>query len=250
MIPNILLEVAVASLTDVQVADKNGADRLELNAALALGGLTPSLGLLREARAVTTLPLVVLLRPRASGFHYSDDEFRVLLADLELALEHGADAIAFGILTSQGTIDQPRCAEVLRRTEQVRKRSVVFHRAFDVVPDPLASLEVLVDLGIQRVMTSGQETSALRGASLIARLVEQAAGRLEILPAGGINGSTVSALVNQTGCNQVHASVRELRPDRSTAARPQVRYCANVWPEEHFEATNAEAVRELRRILG
>ena len=128
-----LLEVAVASVADVRAAESGGADRLELNAALSLGGLTPSLGTLIEVRQATRLPLFVMLRPRPGAFCYSATEFPVLLRDLDLVLSHGADGIVFGILNDDATIDRVRCREVVR---QAGSKPVVFHRAFDLTPEP------------------------------------------------------------------------------------------------------------------
>jgi copper homeostasis protein len=244
----ILLEVCIASVEDALAARAGGADRLELNAALNLGGLTPSAGLLVEVRRAVALPLIVMARPRPGGFCYSDAEFRVLLRDVAFSLEQGADGIAFGVLTEAGEIDRERTRRVV---EQVGPRQAVFHRAFDVTPDPARALEQLVELGVRRIMTSGQEETALAGASRIAALIEQAAGRIEVLPAGGVNPITVAEVLARTGCDQVHASLRASRPDRSTAARPQVRFgTATNPPDDRFEATSEDRVRQMRVLLG
>jgi copper homeostasis protein len=167
--------------------------------------------------------------------------------DADLALEHGADGIAFGALHPDGTVDVPRCRELVRR---LGDRAAVFHRAFDVTPDPLTALEQLIDLGIHRVMTSGQEESAYNGAPLIAELMRRAAGRIEILPAGGINCFTVADVVARTGCTQVHASLRTRRVDGSVALRPQVSFGGAVkLPEDRYDATSPEAVADLRGRL-
>ncbi len=149
----VLLEVAVASVEDALAAQAGGADRLELNSALGLGGLTSSLGTLQEVKATLALPVFVMIRPRPGGFAYSDADFRVMQRDSDLALQHGADGLVFGILTPEGQVDAQRCHTLVR---QAAGRVAVFHRAFDVTPDPLAALEQLIDLGFQRVMTSGQ----------------------------------------------------------------------------------------------
>lgn len=243
----VLLEVAIGSLEDAQTAHQGGADRVELNAALALGGLTPSLGLLMEVKQAIPLPVIAMLRPRPAGFCYREAEFRVLRRDLEILLNHGADGIAFGLLQQTGEVDLPRCREVIR---QIGQREAIFHRAFDVTPDAARTLEQLVDLGIKRVMTSGQQENALKGASQIAKLLEQARGRIEILPAAGVNGQTVAEILARTGCDQVHASLRTLCLDRSGAARPQVRFHRTSMPaEDQYEVTSLEALRELRAKL-
>jgi copper homeostasis protein len=241
------LEVPVASVEDAVAARTGGADRLELSAALALGGLTPSLGTLQEVRRAVALPLIVLLRPRPGGFCYSPADYRVIQRDLDLALEHGADGVAVGILTAEGTVDLERCRQLLR---QAGEKPVVFHRAFDVTPDPLTALEQLVELGVARVMTSGQEESAYAGAGRIAELLRHSAERIEVLPAGGINRFSVADVLARTGCDQVHASLRTASTDPSTRARPQVFFGGAHRPSEaRFDATSADAVAQLRQLL-
>lgn len=212
----VILEVCVESVDDAAAAARGGADRLELNAALALDGLTPSLGLLAEVRrsAGARFPIVAMARPRAGDFSYSDSEFRVLLRDAGMLLENGADGIAFGILTARGDVDVTRCRRVVRAVESARAtrnrfEGAVFHRAFDRVRDPRRALEQLIDLGVTRVMTSGHQPAALRGARLIADLIKRAGGRIEILPAGGVRPANAAALLSRTGCDQVHTSLRE-----------------------------------------
>jgi copper homeostasis protein len=243
----VLLEVPVASVQDALDAQEGGADRLELNAALSLGGLTPSLGTLIEVKAAVALPVFVMIRPRPGGFAYGEADLRVMQRDADLALQYGADGIVFGILTADGRVDVDRCRCLLR---QVGDRAAVFHRAFDVTTNPFEALEQLIDLGFRRVMTSGQEETAYNGAALIAELIRRGAGRIEVLPAGGINRFTVTDVVARTGCDQVHASLRTNREDRSVAARPQMSFGGTVkLPEDCYNATSPEAVAELRGLL-
>lgn len=243
----ILLEICTASVDDCVAAAEGGADRVELNAALAQGGLTPSLGVLIEARQSVSIPIIAMVRPRPGGFHYSDRDFAAMQRDADLLLEQGADGLAFGILHADGTIDTGRCRALIR---QMEGREAVFHRAFDVVPEPSGALEQLIDLGVTRVLTSGQEASAYDGAANIAAYVEQAAGRIEILPGGGINRFTVADVLARTGCDQVHASLTMLRADPSTQARPHIAFGGAVRPpEDQFSTTNADAVADLRRRL-
>lgn len=241
----VLLEIAIGSVEDGLTAQAGGADRLELNSALPLGGLTPSLGTLIELKRSATLPVMAMVRPRRGGFDYGDADFRVMRRDVDLLLEHGADGIVFGVLNADGTVDVPRCRELVT---QIGDRPAVFHRAFDVTPDPFAALERLIDLGVKRVMTSGQEESAYNGTALIAELIRRAAGRIEVLPAGGINRFTLRDVLERTGCDQVHAGLRTQRPDRSTAARPQVSFGGGVKSsEEHYDATDGDAVATLQQ---
>jgi len=243
----IVLEVPIASVEDAVAAQAGGAARLELSAALALGGLTPSLGMFLEVRRAVAMPVVVMLRPRPGGFAFSDADFDVMRRDLELFLAHGADTFAFGVLRDDGTIDECRCRLLL---SQIGTAHAVFHRAFDVTPEPFAALEQLIALGVRRVLTSGQQESAYNGAPLIAELIRRAAGRIEILPGGGVNRFTVADIVARTGCDQVHASLRQARYDPSTRLRPDIAFGAPVkTPEGRYDSTNAVAVAELTAQL-
>ena len=242
-----ILEICTASIDDCLAAQEGGAHRVELNAALTLGGLTPSLGTLIEARAALDIPIIVMIRPRPGGFCYSPRDFAAMQRDVDLALEHGADGIAFGILAEDGRLDESRCRLLIAQAEGWE---TVFHRAFDVVPDPEETLERLIDLGVTRVLTSGQQASAYNGAEAIARYVQQAAGRIEILPGGGINRFTLADVLARTGCSQVHASLTTTRTDASTQARPHVTFGGSFRaPEDRFSTTDAGAVANLRRRL-
>jgi copper homeostasis protein len=242
----VLLEVCVASIEDALAAQAGGADRLELNAALELGGLTPSLGTLLQVKQAVSLPVVVMIRPRPGGFCYSAADFEVMQRDAALALEYGADGIAFGVLHEDGTVDVERSR---RLATLAGSRQAVFHRAFDVTPEPFTALEQLIGLGVRRVLSSGQEATAYNGAVLLRRLIERAAGRIEVLPAGGINRFTLADVFERTGCDQVHASLRSQRYDPSTLARPQVAFGSAGLPEESYGGTCSTSVAALRALL-
>src|SRR5579863_6467483 len=163
----VLLEICCGSIDDAIEAEKGGADRVELCSALFLGGLTPSVGTLQEAKRRLKIPIMVMVRPRGGGFCYTEAEMASMERDTEAAIENGADGVVFGILQSNGTIDVPRCRRI---RELIGNRQAVFHRAFDVTPEPFAALDQLVDLGITRVLTSGQKDSVPEGADLIRKL--------------------------------------------------------------------------------
>ena len=211
-----LLEVCVETVEDALIASRHGADRLELCCGLETGGLTPSRGQLRETRAAVgpNLPIMVLVRPRSGDFVWSRSETAVMLFDLETLLAEGANGAVVGGLRPDGSIDREH-ARVVRRAIGT-ERQAVFHRAFDHVvegTEPLAtghdpSLEELIEIGYDRVLTSGREATAERGIAKLARWVSQSRGRLEILAGGGIGPANLAAIVRQSGCRQVHASLR------------------------------------------
>lgn len=201
----ILLEIACASVADAVAAARGGADRLELCAALELGGLTPSLGLLAAVRRRARLPVMAMARPRAGDAVYTTAEWSVMEADAELLLEAGADGVVFGALDARGAVDERRTRGMVLLAAGAE---VVFHRAFDAARDPFDALESLVACGVTRVLTSGNRPSALEGADRIRALVERAEGRIEVLPAGAIRESNVETVVRRTGCAAVHLSRR------------------------------------------
>jgi copper homeostasis protein len=240
---NILLEICCGSIDDAIQAEKGGADRVELCSALFLGGLTPSMGTMQEAKRRLKIPVMVMVRPRGGGFCYTEAEMATMERDVEAAIDAEGDGIVFGILEGDGKID-------IRRTKRMRqligKRQAVFHRAFDVTPDPFKALEQLVDLGITRILTSGQKDSVPEGVELIAKLVERAGKRIEILPGGGVRPFNVGEVVERTGCRQVHMTAWSTVSDSSTQARPEVTFGGALRPaEDRYEMTDAKLVREI-----
>ncbi len=240
------LEICCGSLDDALSAQEGGADRIELCAALCVGGLTPSLGTLLEVKARLAIPVMVMIRPRAAGFHYHDREIAVMERDVTAAVEAGAEGVVLGALMADGSVDEPACRRLRNAT---RDREVVFHRGFDVTPDPFRALEQLVDLGFTRVLTSGGGQSAVEGASTVRRLVDAARGRIEILPVGGIRAHNARAVLAATGCRQVHLSAFGALRDPSTAARPEISFLTEHQPPDQYAQTDPEMVREIARIL-
>ena len=247
----ILLEVIVSSLDDARAAAAGGADRFEMCAALALGGLAPSLGLLDTVkRALAGVPVMFMLRPRAAGMAYSEGELSVMQRDAELALAHGADGLVLGVLTEHGDVDARACRRLLDVARTNPNVQTVFHRAFDVVVDPVAALERIIDLGFTRVLTSGRAARAVDGVDEIRRTRERAAGRIEVLPGGGINANNVAQVITATGVDQVHLSLTRDAPDRSTRANPAVRFATDQpHAEDAYRTTDGQAVRAVRGIL-
>jgi copper homeostasis protein len=249
----ILLELIATSLDDCLTAATHGAGRIELCSALPLGGLTPSLGLLTAAVAALAaaptapLPIMAMIRPRSGGFAYSDGDFAVMLRDAALALAHGAGGIVFGCLLPTGKVDINRTRALV---ELAGDRQTVFSRAFDVVPDPFAALDALMALGVTRVLTSGGQPTALAGAATIAACRRYAAGRLEILPGGGITTANVAELLRLTGADAVHASLSGYTLDSSTAANPTLHFGpATLPPEDQVRMADPALVRAMRAVL-
>jgi copper homeostasis protein len=245
---NILLEICCGSIDDAIQAEKGGADRVELCSALFLGGLTPSVGTIQEAKTRLKIPVMVMVRPRGGGFCYTEAEIASMERDAEAAIDSAADGVVFGILQADGKIDAKRTK---RMRQLIGKRQAVFHRAFDVTPDPFKALEQLVDLGITRILTSGQKDTVPEGTELIAKLIERAGKRIEILPGGGgLRPFNLREIMDKTGCRQVHMTAWGAVRDSSTHARPEVTFGGALHPpEDQYDVTDAKLVREIGKRL-
>jgi copper homeostasis protein len=217
--PKILLEVCVGSAADVDAAIAAGADRVELCAALELGGLTPSIGLIEVVVARCPLPVIALLRPRAGGFAYDMAEFDTMLADMKRSIEAGVAGFAFGVLDQRGGVDAVRAREIVDRAAPLE---TVFHRAFDFIADQPAAIDKLIEVGCTRVLTSGGKPTAREGIQSIRRLIDHSAGRLQILPAGGIQAGHVLEIVRGTGCTQIHVGASRPSHDGSLRTAAQI----------------------------
>ncbi|MBE0593925.1 MAG: copper homeostasis protein CutC [Gemmatimonadales bacterium] len=197
----VLVEACVESVESAVAAAEGGADRIELCDALVEGGTTPSAGSIRLARARLGIGICVMIRPRGGDFLYTDLEFEVMRDDVAVAKRLGADGVVLGLLLPDGTIDRARTA---RLVEDALPLPVTFHRAFDVSRDPLESLETLIDLGVHRVLTSGQRASAMESLDLISHLVDTAGNRITILAGGGITADNAARIVAATGVSEIH----------------------------------------------
>lgn len=186
-------------------AEAGGASRLELCADLAEGGTTPSLGMLRVVKKRVSIPVHVMIRPRGGDFLYNEDELAVMKEDLQIMKQNGADGVVFGLLRSDGTVDAENCAALM---ELAGTMSTTFHRAFDMVRDCKKELEVLISLGFNHLLTSGCDSSALEGAPVIKQLVQQADGRIAIVPGGGITERNLERILTGTGVKEFHCSAR------------------------------------------
>jgi copper homeostasis protein len=195
-------EICIDSVEGAVAAENAGAARVELCSALFDGGLTPSIGTIEVAlRAVNRIRVHVIVRPRGGDFIYSPLEIDAMVRDVEAAVDAGAHGVVIGALTPEGDVD---VATTQRLIAAAGGASITFHRAFDMTREPFTALEQLIDLGVHRVLTSGQESSVLEGAPLIAELVNRAAGRLIVMPGGGITERNIERIIALTGASEYH----------------------------------------------
>lgn len=247
----ITLEVCVDSLASAKTAASCGAQRIELNTALELGGLTPSIGLVEEvmlALKPMKCEVIVMVRPRLGGFAYDRDELIVMQRDIDRMLEAGVDGIALGVLRSNGSIDVD-VTQTLIQPVLNAKRQAVFHRAFDLTPDAAEALNTLISLGFHRVLTSGQATTAHQGAAVIRELIAHADGRIQVLPGSGITADSVDQLIRETGCDQIHASLRQVIEDHSGAHRPAIGFDSPPPSEGGFHRADPQKVTAMLRAM-
>lgn len=245
----LIFETCCASAADVAASAAAGADRAELNSALELGGLTPTGGTLELSRELAPdIRIMSMIRPRQGGFCYSEAEFKTMMKDAEKLLKAGADGIVFGILNSDGTVDRERCRELVALAGD---REKVFHRAMDVVPDWREALDVLAELGFNRVLTSGQAASAPEGTELIRLMREYSAGRIGVLPGAGVRPENASELLKLTGCRQLHMSVRKKCVDMPNGKESTISFGKAGREEYTYEQMDRDglkkAIEKLRK---
>ncbi|MBR4065484.1 MAG: copper homeostasis protein CutC [Bacteroidaceae bacterium] len=201
-----ILEICAGSVESAIAARDGGAQRIELCAALEVGGVTPSAGLIAEARKVEGLTLNVIIRPRGGDFLYNEYEAACMEQDIRTCKQLGVDGVVIGALTPDGDIDTVLCKRLIAAANGM---SITFHRAFDMCRDPKKALEELIVMGCDRVLTSGQAATAEAGIPLLKELVQQAGRRIIIMPGCGVNSNNAAAILNATGTTEIHASARK-----------------------------------------
>lgn len=239
-----IIEICCGSCNDAISAYQAGASRIELNSALYLGGLTPSSGMLRLVKQKTELKVICMVRPRAAGFCYDEIEFETMIVETEDLLKSGADGIAFGCLNNDKTINLAQTKKIIEIIKSYNKEAV-FHRAFDCVNDPFESIELLIDLKVDRVLTSGLSDKAIDGVKLIKALQAKYGEKIEILVGSGINTSNAKKIIELTKVNQVHSSCKGWRNDETTTGNNVSYSYLNDPHASQFDIVDKSIVREL-----
>lgn len=237
------LEICAADIASVKAAADGGADRIELCAALSEGGLTPSEGFISKALEEKRLRVNVLIRPRSGNFVYSPAEKEIILRDIDLCRKLGANGVVIGALLPDGSPDVEFCREMLTHAGEME---TTFHRAFDVCSSPEKTLEQLIELGFTRILTSGQESSAMQGAANIRRIVNLAGGRIIIMAGAGVSPDNIAALKSESMADEFHASARTAM---KTAGSNKVSMGSSDGPDSVYYTTNPETVKALALIV-
>lgn len=231
----IRIEACITSLADAVAAAQGGADRLELNQAIELGGLTPPVALLQQIKAAVDLPVVCMVRPRGGGFHYQSHELMVMHASAKKLLEAGADGIVCGALDSEGGLHATFWRDL---SAMVGGRELVFHRAIDTSETPNHLMEQLISWGTTRVLTSGGEPTAWEGMESLKQWQATYGDQIQILPGSGIRPENARELIETTGCHQLHGTFSSLQTDFATPVGPS-----------EYPATSRDIVAAVRTAV-
>lgn len=242
-----IIEICCGSYKDCLAADQGGAKRVELNSALCIGGLTPSLATLEKVKEDTKLKVICMVRPRAAGFCYGSEEIEIMMKDAGIFLENGADGISFGFLKKNGEIDIDNTAKMTELVHQYGKEAV-FHRAFDVTPGPERAMEQLIAHKVDRVLTSGQKQTAAEGIFLIRKLHKQYGGDIQIMPGSGIHAKNAPEILKETGVSQLHSSCKSYLTDLTTTAGEVSYSYLDEFHKNDYDVVDKELVEKLVNI--
>ena len=244
-----MVEICCGSYYDAVQAASGGARRIELNSGLHLGGLTPSLGTLELVTEHCEIKVVAMVRPRGGGFCYCREDFAVMEKDAELLVRHGADGIAFGCLHPDASINREQNERLISIIHEYGKEAV-FHRAFDCTKNACEAMEILIDMGVDRVLTSGLAAKAVQGADLLKELQTTYGDQIEILAGSGINATNARKLMDDTGILQVHSSCKDWVKDPTTIVNGVSYAFADQPNAEAYDVVSEELVRNLLGSIG
>lgn len=241
------IEICANPLESALYAEEAKANRVELCAGMPEGGTTPSYGTIKLTCQQLTIPVHVIIRPRGGDFHYSQDELDIMREDILLSKELGAAGVVIGCLTPEGDIDMKAMQYLMEVCEGL---SVTFHRAFDMCRDAKKGLEQIISLGCNRILTSGQEANALKGAELLRSLVEQANGRIIIMPGCGVGAKNIKEISEITGASEFHLSARTDRASEMVYKNPNVSMGGTVVIDEYkIDYSSPEIIRNTIAAL-
>jgi copper homeostasis protein len=239
-----IIEVPCGNMESVHAAKNGGADRIELCSALPLGGLSPSLAFLEHALKLG-LDVFAIVRPREGDFVYSDDEFEIMLREIEIFKSSGANGIVSGILLNDGEIDVDRTGKLIELT---RPLPFTFHRAFDLTNDPLRSLKVLIELNVDRLLTSGCAADAWSGREVIKNLVTESKNKITIMAGAGINIHNAPEIYSYTGVKEIHLSGRIKK--QNIFGNKSSAFMGKEDEENFYFVTDEDIIREIRTKFG
>jgi copper homeostasis protein len=236
-----LIEIATTDFATTKSAVDGGADRIELCSNLAEGGTTPSYGTIKECRKKFEVLLYPIIRPRGGDFLYTKSEYDTMVNDVRICKDLGCDGIVTGILNMDGTIDTVRTSEIV---ELAYPMGVTFHRAFDRCLDPMEALEELIEIGCERILTSGQKPTAPEAIDLIRQLNQKADHRIIIMPGSGVRKENIKMLATSTGCHEFHSSLREKEKSKMEFIHPAFEGSSESYMNNAINSAEVKALRD------
>lgn len=244
---NRILEICIDSVESGIIAERSGADRVELCDNLYEGGTTPGAGTIRIARKEIGIALNIMIRPRGGDFLYSDIEFNIIREDIKIAREEGADGIVAGILKPDGSIDVPGTMELI---ELASPLPFTFHRAFDMTPEPFSAMEDIINCGANRILTSGHTNLVVDNIKLVKELITKAGDRIIIMPGSGINENNIAGIINETGATEFHLSGHRTINSRMRFQKTNI-YMGGIAeiPEFSRKIADESRIRKIRDII-
>jgi copper homeostasis protein len=234
------LEVIGFNIESCVAAQEGGAHRIELCAGPGEGGTTPSYGFIKAAREILHIALYVMIRPRGGDFLYTEKEFAIMQEDIRICKQLGCDGIVTGMLTSEGKVDEEKCNQLVRLAYPME---ATFHRAFDRTANAEEALEQIIDLGFERVLTSGQKPKSIEATERLANLVKQSDGRIIIMPGSGVNSKNIIAIAESTGVTELHSSAGISQTSKMQFQNPDMNESL-----EHI-TVDKEEVKTMIRLL-
>jgi len=235
----ITLEICVEDAQGVAAAISAGADRIELCSALDVGGLTPSAGLMQLAQSAP-IPVYAMIRPRAGSFCFDSADAQIMLADIDRTREAGLAGVVLGASLADGHLDTALLRRLIARAKGL---GLTLHRVFDLVPEPLQALDEAVELGFERILTSGGERQAMQALPRLTQLVDHSRGRISIMPGSGVNAGNADAIIAATGAHEIHASCR------AVIAQVEGKSLELGFSTPKIMHTSADKIRQLRTVL-
>lgn len=249
MVPFILggfmkTEMCIESFEGAKIAANLGFTSVEVNTGLYLGGLTPSMALVRNISKNLDIQSMVMIRNRAGGFCYTEEEYEEMKLELELFLKEDITGVVFGFLKEDYTIDIDRTRYFVEEAHKAGKLAIV-HRAFDNTKDPIEAIECLISLGVDRILTSGQGSTAFEGRELLKELISTYSDRIEILAGAGLNSSNIEEFIEYTGATLVHSSCKGYKKDITTTNKVSYSYLGN----NNYQVVDKEEAKAFRKMV-
>jgi copper homeostasis protein len=234
------LEIIGFNIESCLAAQEAGADRIELCGSPGEGGTTPSYGLVQSAREKLEIDLYVMIRPRGGDFLYTNNEFEMMMKEVEFCKRSGCDGIVTGVLTPDGRVDKEKCKILI---DLAFPMEVTFHRAFDRVADPFASLEDLITLGFERILTSGLKPKAEQNTNLLLQLIQKSDGRIIIMPGSGVNSGNIISIAEKTGAKEFHSSASLLKKSEMNFVNKEMNEILE------YISVNKDEVSNMKKLL-